>query len=302
MEHVKRVVHARPEEIMPYTGKGVTAAILDTGFVMHPDLAGRLTAFKDFVGNGRLPYDDCGHGTHVAGCLCGSGGCLGGRYSGIATGANVLACKILNEKGEGETQHLIQAIQYVLNTRRLYHTRIINISVGFLQDGDEAKRDAVLFWLEKAWKAGLFVVVAAGNGGPRENSISPLGMSPYVVSVGCHDAGRRNEGCDRYSGRGPSGSRIKKPDIVAPGSRIISCNADFKRLPRGKTKNPYTIKSGTSMAVPMVSAAAALLWEKDPKLSNEEIRERILHSAMDLGEEWGKQGWGMLHVGRALNY
>ena len=91
-----------------------------------------------------------------------------------------------------------------------------------------------------------------------------------------------------------------KPDLVAPGSGIVSCNAWYRKNHFCSVNHPYTAKNGTSMAVPAVSAAAALLWEKEPHLTNEQVRERLLYHAQDLGENWGMQGWGMLHVGRAL--
>lgn len=303
MNRVKRVIHATAREIGPYSGAGVTAALLDTGFAMHPDIARQLVCFRDFLGNWDRPYDDCGHGTHVAGCLCGSGRCSGGMYAGVAPGCRIVACKVLDEKGEGTVGNMIAGIQYVLQTRSLYHTRILNLSVGVGQIREKDDQERLQFWLCQAWRAGLFVAVAAGNNGPFPNSISPLALSPCVVAVGCHD-GRERSGmkkcCDDYSGRGPEGNFIKKPDIVAPGTDIISCNAGFTQTRWGQVKNPYTVKSGTSMAVPAVSGAAALLMQKFPLLNNGQIRDRLLLSAQDMRENWGKQGWGMLCVQSAL--
>lgn len=302
MNRVKRVIHATRAEITPYIGAGVTAAVLDTGIALHPDLAGQLAGFKDFCQNRRLPYDDSGHGTHVAGCLCGNGSCSNGMYAGIAPGCRVLACKVLDGNGEGDAGTMIEAIRYVLETRRLYRTRIINISVGVGKIADKKLERELFSWLLKAWDAGIFVVVAAGNGGPAPDSISPMGLQGHLVSVGCHDGRRFPKGgaCQDYSGRGPKGGQVRKPDVVAPGTQIISCSAWFVKNRFGAVKNAYTAKSGTSMAVPAVSGTAALLWEKYPHLTNEQVRERILQGAEDLGEEWGMQGWGMLHVGRAL--
>ena len=302
MNRVKRVIHATPAEIGSYTGAGVTAAVLDTGIALHPDLAGRIAGFKDFCQKQRLPYDDSGHGTHVAGCLCGNGSCSNGLYAGIAPGCRILACKVLDRNGEGNAGSMIEAVRYVLETRRLYHTRILNISVGVGMIQDKKLEEELFSWLLKAWDAGIFVAVAAGNGGPAPDSISPMGLQGHLVSVGCHDGKRSSgkSGCQDYSGRGPENGRVKKPDIVSPGTRIISCNAWFVKNRFGAVKNAYTAKSGTSMAVPAVSGTAALLWEKYPHLTNEQVRERILHRAQDLGEEWGMQGWGMLHVVRAL--
>ena len=302
MNRVKRVVHATRQELGTYTGEGVTAAVLDTGIALHPDLAGRIAGFKDFCQKQRLPYDDSGHGTHVAGCLCGNGSCSNGLYAGIAPGCRILACKVLDRNGEGNAGSMIEAVRYVLETRRLYHTRILNISVGVGMIQDKRLEEELFSWLLKAWDAGIFVAVAAGNGGPAPDSISPMGLQGHLVSVGCHDGKRSSgkSGCQDYSGRGPENGRVKKPDIVSPGTRIISCNAWFVKNRFGAVKNAYTAKSGTSMAVPALSGTAALLWEKYPHLTNEQVRERILHRAQDLGEEWGMQGWGMLHAARAL--
>lgn len=302
MNRVKRVVHATRQELGTYTGEGVTAAVLDTGIALHPDLAGRIAGFKDFCQKQRLPYDDSGHGTHVAGCLCGNGSCSNGLYAGIAPGCRILACKVLDRNGEGNAGSMIEAVRYVLETRRLYHTRILNISVGVGMIQDKRLEEELFSWLLKAWDVGIFVAVAAGNGGPAPDSISPMGLQGHLVSVGCHDGKRSSgkSGCQDYSGRGPENGRVKKPDIVSPGTRIISCNAWFVKNRFGAVKNAYTAKSGTSMAVPAVSGTAALLWEKYPHLTNEQVRERILHRAQDLGEEWGMQGWGMLHAVRAL--
>lgn len=303
MNRVKRVIHATLAETAPYTGAGVTAAVLDTGFAMHPDLAGRLAAFKDFCGGNTRPYDDSGHGTHVAGCLCGSGSCSGGLYSGIAPQCRIVAGKVLDENGEGTAQNMIAGIRYVIETRKLYHTRILNISVGINNIEKKREQEMLISWLERAWNAGLFVVVAAGNRGPENGSMSALGLSPHVVAVGCHDGKNfpdRQHACENYSGRGPKGFPIKKPDLVSPGTGVISCNAGFGRKRFGTIQHPYTEKNGSSMAVPAVSGTAALLWQKYPLFTNEQIKEKILFCAQDLGEPWEKQGWGMLHVGRAL--
>ena len=130
MNRVKRVVHATAAEVNGLSGKGVTAAVLDTGIALHPDLSGRIAGFADFVGGQKQPYDDSGHGTHVAGCLCGNGKCSNGLYAGIAPGCRLVVCKVLDERGDGNVAAMIEGIRYVLDTRRIYHTRILNISVG----------------------------------------------------------------------------------------------------------------------------------------------------------------------------
>ena len=87
-----------------------------------------------------------------------------------------------------------------------------------------------------------------------------------------------------------------KPDVVAPGTFITSCNADY----RYRFRKPYTVKSGTSMATPIVTGCAALLLQKEPYLSNDRVRERLIYSARDLGAPWNQQGWGMVNLSGLL--
>ena len=212
MNRVKRVVHATAAEVNGLSGKGVTAAVLDTGIALNPDLSGRIAGFADFVGGQKQPYDDSGHGTHVAGCLCGNGKCSNGLYAGIAPGCRLVVCKVLDERGDGNVAAMIEGIRYVLDTRRIYHTRILNISVGIGSIREAALEQELLSWIAKAWNAGLFVAVAAGNNGPAPDSVSAMGLQAHVVSVGCHD-GRQTPGhknaCAAYSGRGPANGRVK---------------------------------------------------------------------------------------------
>ena len=304
MDRARKLIHAEEREIFPYDGSGVTAAILDTGIAMHPDLAGNVIGFKDFVGGSRLPYDDCGHGTHVAGCLCGNGSCSGGRYAGVARGCRILAGKVLDEKGDGTISHMIEGIDWVLKNRRLYQVRILNISVSTGADpaGGEALFHRLAEMLEEAWAEGLFVVTAAGNLEPPSGSLSRLRKDSHAVTVGCNDGtdSRKRplsgEACRKRKG-GDGVERI--PDLTAPGTGIVSCNAFFRRT-AGGCRNAYTEKSGTSMSTPLAAGAAALCFQKYPQETNEQIRQRMLQSASDPGEPREKQGYGMLNVARML--
>ncbi len=114
-----------------------------------------------------------------------------------------------------------------------------------------------------------------------------------------------------YSGRGPTAACIKKPDIIAPGSNIISCGTmknyqryryNLKNNPRSDAYNiMYTVKSGTSMATPIVSGAIALLLSRYPYMTNKDIKLKLRESAIDLGQPWAKQGWGLLNIPRLLS-
>lgn len=284
------------------TGKGVGVAVLDTGIARHPDLLGKLVCFHDFVGNRKLMYDDNGHGTHVCGILCSSGGMSGGKYRGIASDVKLVVGKVLDERGDGSTESMLEGLKWVLSVREKYQIRVLNISVGIGNLVWKEKEEALKQQIEAVWDSGIVVVCAAGNKGPADGSISSVGGSRKVITVGCHDGSFCKENqkrCETYSGRGGLDTPVRKPDIVAPGTDIISCNGCCRRL-HGKVLDPYVAKSGTSMATPIVSGAAALALQKFSNLTNEELKEKMTLTATDLGEPWNKQGWGMLHVKRLL--
>lgn len=285
-----------------YSGMGVTVAVLDTGVGRHPDLAGKVMAFRDFVNDRQNIYDDNGHGTHVCGIICGNGSASGGRFRGMAPDARLVVGKVLDEKGNGATEHMIQGLRWVLELREQCFIRVLNISVGIGDLQDKMKEDALKKELEKVYDSGIIVICAAGNKGPESGTISSLGTSRRFITVGCHDGDYYRDypgRCDSYSGRGEALSSLRKPDIVAPGTNIVSCNVSYARN-RGRIQNAYVSKSGTSMATPIISGAAALALEKNPEMSGEEFRRKLTLTATDMGEAWNKQGWGMVNVKRLL--
>lgn len=291
------------DEILESCGKeGITVAVLDTGVAFHPDFDHRIIDFKDFVNGNSTRYDDSGHGTHVAGCLCGNGMVSNGRYKGIAPYSRLVVGKVLDYKGDGLIENMTQGIEWVLKKKKEYDIRVLNISIGMGENAERERMDRLLSIVDRAWEEGLVVVCAAGNTGPKPMSLSPLGASRQVITVGCHEGGyfgKRDHLCEDYSGRGPSPYAMKKPDLVAPGTDIISCNAGIAR--RGRFyRNAYVAKSGTSMATPIVSGAAALLLQKYPFYTNAQVKQKLQYTAMDLNEPWNKQGWGMVRIDRLL--
>ncbi len=287
-------------------GAGVAIAMLDTGVAMHPDLDGRILCFRDFVRqdspDGGMYYDDNGHGTHVAGILCGSGLLSKGKYRGLAPEAGLVVGKVLDERGDGSTEIMLQGLDWVRDLRERYGIRILNISVGIGDLEDKQKERALERKLEQLWELGVLVVCAAGNKGPGDGTVSSVGGNSKVVTVGCHDGSFRAGAfwrCANYSGRGIPGAAVRKPDLVAPGTEIVSCCGSCCRY-RGRWVNAYVAKSGTSMATPIVSGTAALAFQKYPFMTNEECKQKLLYTATDLGEPWNQQGWGMVNVKRML--
>lgn len=302
MLRVRQQVGCSDELVYACGDRGVTIAMLDTGIAVHPDFHNRIVDFKDFVNEKRSLYDDSGHGTHVAGCLCGSGQISKGRYKGIAPHSRIVVGKVLDYMGDGNIETMIRGIEWVLDKQREYDIRILNISIGMGENTEKERMERLVGMVNEAWNRGLVVVCAAGNMGPKPMTISPLGASRQVITVGCHEGGyfgNREHLCENYSSRGPSPYAMKKPDVVAPGTDIISCNAGIEK--RGRYfRNAYIQKSGTSMATPIVSGGIALLLQKYPYYTNEQAKQKLLYTSRDLKEPWNKQGWGMIQIDRLL--
>lgn len=302
MRRVLEQIEAHFEE-KEVTGRGITVAVLDSGFGRHPDLTNRIFCFKDFVNNRHTVYDDNGHGTHVCGIICGNGSLSGGRYRGMAPEAGLVVCKVLDKQGDGSTEHMLEGLKWVLENKERYRIRILNISVGIGDLKEKKKEEALRRKIEELWDSGIAVICAAGNKGPGNGSISAIGGSDKVITVGCHDGKHCLDNprrCSTYSGRGAAFSPVRKPDIVAPGTDIMSCNV-FLKQNYGCINHAYVKKSGTSMATPIVSGAAALAFSKYPTMTNEELKQKLTYTATDLGEAWNMQGWGMVNVRRLLS-
>lgn len=271
------------------TGKGIGVAVLDTGIYPHIDFDSRIAAFQDFINGRKRPYDDNGHGTHVAGLIAGSGRGCQGKYTGAACGSHLAVLKVLDKRGNGRLQDVLKALRWIMEHGRQYGIRVVNISVGTIGNGDRNSR-MLIQGVEEVWDAGFVVVTAAGNMGPEPGSITAPGSSRKVITVGSSDL---LEGKEGISGTGPTEECVCKPDLVAPGAHIISC------APGGR--GMYAAKSGTSMSTPQVAGAIALLLEREPQLTNVEIKMLLRESARDLGYERNRQGWGLFQKEKFLS-
>lgn len=295
MNHVKETVHAKKVYHAGYSGKNIRIAVLDTGIAAHPDLIRRRICFFDFVNGRQAIYDDNGHGTHVSGILCGNGRKRKNMpaISGMAPDADLVVLKVLDAKGNGDTKDVLKALEWVIHNHRIYGIRLLNFSVGFLPGADIREQKQILDAVEELWDSGVLVVAAAGNNGPGGNTVTVPGISRKILTVGaCDDELRQTSSVHRgYSGRGPTGCCIVKPEILAPGTKIISCDSK---------SDGYTVKSGTSMAAPVVCGALALGMEKEPNLYPEEWKLRLYNTAEQVDTDTGKKTWGLLHVDNLL--
>ncbi|HLO01723.1 MAG TPA: S8 family peptidase [Symbiobacteriaceae bacterium] len=289
------------------TGAGVTIAFVDTGIYPHPDLRTRLVGWIDLV-RGRLnPYDDNGHGTHVAGCAAGDGSSSGGRYRGMAPRALLVGVKVLDRLGAGRLSVMLTGIDWVIRNRARYAIRILSLSLGGRAMGHAAD-DPLAIAVERAWQAGLTVVTAAGNSGPESGTIASPGIAPSVITVGAMDdresARRADDVLAPFSSRGPTVEGRVKPDLLAPGVGITSLRAPRslidKQQPESRVGEWYATLSGTSMATPIVAGLVALLLEKEPELEPDGVKARLMETAEDWGLQPTEQGAGYLDADGAI--
>lgn len=301
-------------------GAGIGICIVDTGIdPAHEQFAGRSIEFHDAINGKNTPYDDHGHGTHVAGIALGKGGT--GAYaniSGVAPAASIFVAKALNSGGSGTESQIISAIQFCASRPAV---QIISMSLGTAQASDG--KDALSLAVNCASYAGYsascnitpdtpkIVVVAAGNSGPEPGTIGSPGAAEKAITVGAA-ANWSEDGQGVYeaafSSRGPTLDNRIKPDITSPGVRILSAKSG--------TVSSYISYSGTSMATPFTTGSIALMLQKDPLLKDnvipaDKIREILSLTAQDRGaldpsnsaiKPDNELGAGLIDTNRAVAY
>jgi serine protease AprX len=294
MHRVRKLIHIDVAKDKGLSGKGIGVGVLDSGVFPHNDLKDRIVLYKDFTKESlHILKDDTGHGTHVCGIIAGNGKESQEKYCGIAPKCHLCVGRILDKNGEGDVAMLIAGVEWLLSVAKEKNIKIINISVSSLFFSKAKEKERLFFLFKKAYESDILIVTAAGNSGPVGKTVSKLGDSPYVICVGCHEGAESNlfeKRCQDCSGRGPGDYVYRKPDIVAPGTDIVSCYG----------RKQYIKKSGTSMATPIVSGCLALAYEKYPSMSAQEMKRKLLFSADDLGESYLMQGFGMINAAKLL--
>ena len=314
-------------------GDGVTVAVLDSGVATNTDLAaGRVVGWKDFVNGRPAPYDDAGHGTYVAGLIAGDGtaslplekgGYATVQFRGVAPAADIVGIKVLDELGQGRTSTMIAGIAWAIAHKDEYDIRVLNLSIGG-NPVSSFTRDPVDRAVEAAWRSGITVVCAAGNEGDfGAGGILSPGNDPFVITVGATDTQQTAAVTDDvvadYSSVGPTlFDEVAKPDLVAPGNRLISLRtqgsyidtnfpdnviplADFAPTAPAETASNYLMLSGTSTSAPVVAGAAALMIGEDPRLTPDDVKVRLMGTADHVvGASAHQQGAGTLDVDGAL--
>jgi serine protease AprX len=284
------------------TGAGVGVAVIDTG------IDGGLPDFADANGASRViasavtdasattPADTYGHGTHVAGIIAGNGrnrapdDPLAGRYVGIAPDANLISVKAGTDDGGATILDAIYGLQFVVEHKDDYNIRIVNLSLESTV-ADSYRTDPLDAAVESAYLHGILVVAAAGNHGATEGAADYApGNDPFALSVGAvDDQGTPRRGDDVFadwSSVGRTQDGFAKPEIGAPGAHIVSTLAPesaFASLCASCiVDGEYIRAGGTSMAAPVVSGVAALVLERHPDWTPDEVKSTLIATARNV--------------------
>jgi subtilisin family serine protease len=261
------------------TGTGVVVALMDSGIAAHPDLpAGKVRARVNFAGNIGVGLDPAGHGTHLAGIIAGNGS----AFRGVAPDARLVDIRVLDQNGDGTLHSVVAGFDWLLKNRTALRIRVLNLSLGTTQRSSYHS-DILAALAESAWFAGIAVVAAAGNDGPVPGTIATPGADPFIITAGSlDDQGTPATQDDResaFSSRGPTRDGFAKPDVLAPGRRVVSLRASGTLLEptdpehavtstnmstrsnanSRNNANLYVRMSGTSVSSAMVSGVAALI-------------------------------------------
>ena len=290
------------------TGAGIGVAVIDSGIAANSDLnnasgTSRVVYSQSFVLLDTTTSDKYGHGTHVAGLIGGTGASSGtangyaATYAGMASGVNLINLRVLDQNGMGTDSQVIAAIQEAITLQSKYNIRVINMSLG-RPVFESYTLDPVDQAVEAAWKAGIVVVAAAGNNGrfAATNGFGTIGVpgnDPAVITVGAtmtlQTATRVDDKIASYSSKGPTAiDHIVKPDLVAPGNRLVSLRVagstldtlypQYEVAPTSGTAKYYVL-SGTSMATPVVSGAVAQMLQQTPSLTPDQVKARLMKTA-----------------------
>jgi serine protease AprX len=258
----------------------------------------------DFSGEGHCD-DSYGHGTFLAGLIAGNGAQSGGRFKGVAPQASLISVKIAGRDGSADVSKVLAGIQWVTSFAPKYGIRVLNLSLG-TDSPVHHDLDPLNLAVQRAWLSGLVVTVAASNRGPLPGTISKPGDDPLVVTVGAvNDRGTPAVDDDRvpdFSGRGPTRHGLVKPDVVAPGGRVVSLQAPGSALAAmpGAPSGPYRRGSGTSMSTAVTSGVVALLLERRPTLTPDAVKTRLRAGAQRLkATDPNVVGRGLVDVVRA---
>jgi serine protease AprX len=312
---IERMLHVPQAWSAGYTGAGVDVALIDSGVARVDGLTdGNVVDGPDFsfeAGYADVAHRDTfGHGTHLASLIA----ARDPQLTGIAPGARIISVKTATATGATDVTQIIAAIDWVV--RHAHdggrNIRVLNLSYG-TDSVQPADVDPLSYAVERAWKAGIVVVAAAGNDGTTRQTLADPANNPYVLAVGADDPhGTLSPADDTVADFAQRGTSARHVDIIAPGLHVLGLTVPNGSVdqanPAGKVGDRFIRGSGTSQSTAIVSGVAALVAQKYPDATPDQLKYLITRSGFDLTEGgtaaerqedlW--QGYGVVDAARAL--
>ncbi|MFI6061965.1 S8 family peptidase [Streptomyces sp. NPDC051286] len=276
-----------------YDGSNVKVAVLDSGIdATHPDLVGQIAEAVDFTNSPSGPVDGHGHGTHVASTIAGTGKASDGLRRGVAPGAKLAIGKVCGDDGSCPGDAVIAGMEWAAKSG----ADVVNMSIGGQATDGTDLLSSTVNRLSRTY--GTLFVIAAGNNGPNSGTVGAPGAADDALTVAAVD---KNDQMAPFSSRGPRvGDGAAKPDIAAPGVAIVAARAKGSKM--GKPVGDfYTSVSGTSMATPHMTGAAAIIAQQHPDFTGRQIKALLMATSKDLGHDLYAQGAGRVDVARAID-
>ncbi|SNR52687.1 S8 family serine peptidase [Blastococcus mobilis] len=306
------------------TGRGVDVAVIDSGIVpveglntkdkvvYGPDLSfeAEVCAEAGCTAGPAENLDSYGHGTNMAGIIAGRDSNANPRsyrnpdtFAGMAPDARIVSVKVADATGATDVSQVIAAIDWVVQNkdRNGLNIRVLNLSFG--TDGVQSYQlDPLTYATEVAWRSGIAVVVAAGNGGYGTAKLNNPAYDPYLIAVGGADSrGTYGVQDDVVPSWSSTGDGTRNPDLVAPGASVVSLRSPGSYLdtqyPAARQGERFFRGSGTSQAAAVVSGAAALLFQQRPQMTPDQLKALLMSTAETLPvADRIAQGEGMLDL------
>jgi serine protease AprX len=292
-------------------GQGVSVAVVDSGVYKTPDIKSRVIASVNFNSGTHRSSDKYGHGTFVAGVIGGDGKDSNGSFIGVAPKTNLINVRVSDDQGVSSESDVVEGLQWILEKKSRYNIRVVNISLNssVAQSYHQSPLDAAC---EILWFNGIVVVASAGNNGT--STLYAPANDPFVITVGATDdrgtISLADDTVAPFSAYGATETAAVKPDIVAPGTNVVSLLPQNNSLtisqvhPANRINSDYFRMSGTSMAAPMVAGAVALLLQDEPNLNPDQVKYRLMNTAAKTTRWAGynpvRAGAGLLDVYAAL--
>jgi len=277
-------------------GGRATVALLDTGVTRVPDLEDRVVARADLTPD-HDGVDRYGHGTHMAGVIAGNGASSDGQWPGVAPDARLVSVKVAGWDGAADVSTVIAGLQWIAANRARFRIRVLALAFG--TDGRQSYRvDPLDYAVERLAAAGVLVVAAAGNQGPGAATVTKPGDDPFVLTVGAADLRETATTADDvvagFSSRGPTQDGFAKPDLVAPGTTIVSNRSRGSTVdafrPAARVGDRHFKGTGTSQAAAIVAGVAARMFAAEPELGVDEAKAALIGTAG--GALAGREGAG----------